>query len=110
MKTVETATGTVNVELDAPQGRILLVQCPEHGRMAESMEQQAYVCTGTINFKGQPMLPCNKRLTRLEAEKVRQDGFDEIAATDRRQAREEAAMTEQRRQERFQDKRDARGE
>lgn len=94
----ETATGIVNVELDAPQGKIILVQCPEHGRMAESMEQQAYVCT----FVG-----CGVRLTRTEAEKVRQDGFDEIAAEDRRSAREEAMTSEQRRQEKFADKREA---
>jgi hypothetical protein len=94
---VETATGIVHVELDAPQGRVILVQCPVHGRMAESMEQQAYVCTA----KG-----CEKRLTRVEAEKVRKDGFDEIAAADRRQGREEAATSEARRQERFEQRRE----
>lgn len=96
----ETATGIVNVELDVAQGKLILVQCPEHGRMAESMEQQAYVCT----FVG-----CGRKLTRIEAEKIRLAGFAEIAAEDRRSSREEAMTTEQRRQERFDQRREEKG-
>jgi hypothetical protein len=92
-----TASGIVHVELDAAQGRLILVQCPAHGRMAESMEQQAYVCT-------EP--GCGLRLSRAEAEQVRIDGFDEIAAADKRDKREDAHKMEDRRQARFREQRE----
>lgn len=103
---VETATGIVHVELDAAAGRLILVQCPIHGRMAESMEQQAYICTGDSVDEESRLVRCGRRLTRAEAEKVRKDGFDEIAASDRHSSREEAAMSEARRQERFEQRRE----
>jgi hypothetical protein len=97
LRRVETATGIVNVELDAAAGRILIVQCPEHGRMSESLADQSWKCTVLVpDAKGHPVSHvCGRILTRAEAEKMRQDGFDEIRAADREDERQDRRRLEQ---------------
>ena len=95
VKHVETAGGTVRVELDAPSGKIEYVGCPEHGRMAESIEQQAYICK-----------ECGRKISRQELEGLRQQGFDEVRRNDRERERLEAMTSGQRLAERQQERRE----
>lgn len=99
LKVVERFTGgNVHVEIDAPQGRILLVQCPDHGGMALRLANPAWVCQR-----------CGCEFSKDEAQQLIDACYAEIIATDKATNRQERVDADQRLQERFANRRDQKG-
>lgn len=82
------------IEIDQPQGRIILVQCPEHGRMSEALRERAWICGD-----------CKRTFSQEEAHKLIVDGYAEVRAADREQDRVEKEEQRRRLQERQEERR-----
>lgn len=104
LKTIERETGAVEVEIDAPQGKILLVRCPEHGAMSIRYTDMAWVCNhvvkdaGAIGGQGLEYCDevCGRTYPRVEAQQLIDQCYEEIRQQDQREFREDQQRSTQR--------------
>lgn len=96
----------VIVDYDQPAGTMNVVMCRDHGRMADSIEQRAWICTASdpdlaaaLRFPdaGPVQIPCGIRFSYKEWEDLRQSGFDAVKREDRETNRREAQIAADRR-------------
>lgn len=100
LKIIEREEGTVEVEIDAPQGKILLVRCPEHGAMSIRYTDMAWVCNHQVPPPGIGVdgetVPCGRLFSRLEAQQIIDQCYEEIRQKDQREFREDQQRSTQR--------------